>query len=122
MLLEECLLRGAIDAVGDRANPVRLRPGKTVTERHLAVGRDAKQSEPCAARIRLEAQADAKRTKLAAGFTSSGDTPSCSTIIERNAIQMSLALAPLYRSDSVLKFKPSADSASPRNVMHLLAG
>src|SRR4051812_41238513 len=51
--LQEGLARRAVDPVVDRAEPVRVRPGEAVAERHVAVGRHAQKSEARAARERL---------------------------------------------------------------------
>src|SRR5262249_53913434 len=53
MTLEERNLRVAVDAVAHRAELVRIGAGEAVAERDVAVGRDAEQAEPGAARVGL---------------------------------------------------------------------
>src|SRR6476646_3885018 len=53
VLLEKRRLRGAIDAVANAADFVRVAAGEAVAERHVAVGRDAEQPEAGAARVGL---------------------------------------------------------------------
>src|SRR5438445_4252071 len=53
VLLEKRGLRAPIDAVAHRPQLVRVRAGKPVAERHVAVSRHAQEAEPGAARIRL---------------------------------------------------------------------
>src|SRR2546430_3187531 len=53
VLLEKGQLRAAIDSVADGADLVRIAAGEPMTERHVAVGRDAEQPETRAARVGL---------------------------------------------------------------------
>src|SRR4030095_3053430 len=53
MLLEERVLRVAVDAIAHVADAVRLGPGEPVAQRDVTIGRDAEQSEAGPARIGL---------------------------------------------------------------------
>ena len=53
MLLQKIDLHQAVDAVAHGAQFVRVGAGEAMAQRDIAIGRDAHQTEACAARIRL---------------------------------------------------------------------